>query len=691
MDLLDTQSATASNDSVAGTHVPAPSPRRNTQSPVTHQLQQTLRNSASEQVRMYDYSSPSHSQDNQNNGDGASAFSAFGACNNPTIVETVQEGNSVDSDGYPIGEGHVENPSDDAQVNLKPRQSEVSVKPRTVCDSGLRSLAIDTAENLVIDTNNPGRADFVISVGALGNASGTPLDGSQHTSFGENDAEERRIVDSAAKLAASRTKSSVGMKVYSGSESSTSYNTPPSFDPCDPEVLGTLLSAPPKPVARSPTSIQFNEQTEVTEFTRSGTTSTTTGNLGGAGATSPSTSLPGSNALRQHANAGGNANPDGNPDDSPSSGDSNGNNGDGNQGGTSAGNDPQDSGPNDDDLNKVLLEYVTDGGPLQHWNIQGTIRLAELVRFSGVRDPQTYQWVLQSKRHLMRPEIIDRVTDKMHFLYQHNDGNRVQMIIDGMPLFVLTVPGTKMTPKNVTMLEDHVASTQQMCRTLGHHLLFANALRPEKLPLRAPLLFYAERMMTHPHVIPGSFDYVKKVDESNAVVIPHGVDTHGAQIVDPPVMQAPTFPTLGGTPNAGAGGVPSTGATPDLVQGTLAAMQVMTQVHLQADQRNASMSQQQARLQAATMQSNSQQLENLTNHLGNLGCEVGRAIATHPTNHSHTLQATLSHPNTVAGQSTDPRVLGSLARAVPVSVSLPTFDCGPCVQAFQPQPNDKNT
>jgi len=101
--------------------------------------------------------------------------------------------------------------------------------------------------------------------------------------------------------------------------------------------------------------------------------------------------------------------------------------------------------------------------------------------------------VLQSKRHLIRPEIIDRVTDKVHFLYQHNDGNRVRAIINhGMPLFVLTAPRTKMLPKNVTMLEDHVASTQQMCRILGRHLSFANVLPPDQLPLRVPLLFYGE-------------------------------------------------------------------------------------------------------------------------------------------------------------------------------------------------------
>jgi len=116
----------------------------------------------------------------------------------------------------------------------------------------------------------------------------------------------------------------------------------------------------------------------------------------------------------------------------------------------------------------------------------------------------------------------------------------------------------------------------------------------------------------------------------------------------------------------------------------------MTQVHVQSDQRNACMSQQQARLQAANLQSNAQQLEHLTNHLGNLGHKVGRAISTHPAHHSHALQAALSPSNTVAGQSTDPQVLGSLTRPIPVSVSLATFDYGPHVQACQPQPNDKN-
>jgi len=124
MDLLDTQNTTASSDSVVGTHIPAPSPRRSTQSPATHQLQQTLRNNANEQVRRYNSSSPARSSDG---GDEASAFSVFGANDPPTIVETAQDGNSDDGDGWPEGEGLAGNlAEDDAQVNLIPRSLRVT-------------------------------------------------------------------------------------------------------------------------------------------------------------------------------------------------------------------------------------------------------------------------------------------------------------------------------------------------------------------------------------------------------------------------------------------------------------------------------------------------------------------------------------------------------------------------------------
>jgi len=141
-----------------------------------------------------------------------------------------------------------------------------------------------TTGNLVIDTNDPGREDFVISVGALGNASGAPLDGSQNMSFGEDLAspEERRIVDSATKAAAYATyrstrpgwrKGAHGVKVDDGSESSV--GTPPNFDPSDPKVLRDLLSRPPEPINHSPTwTIKFNEQTVVTEHAQGGAAST---------------------------------------------------------------------------------------------------------------------------------------------------------------------------------------------------------------------------------------------------------------------------------------------------------------------------------------------------------------------------------------------------------------------------------
>jgi len=224
-------------------------------------------------------------------------------------------------------------------------------------------------------------------------------------------------------------------------------------------------------------------------------------------------------------------------------------------------------------------------------------------------------------RHLIRPGIVDRVTDKMHYAYRHNGRNRVRAIINGMSIFVLKVPNVQMTPGNVTMLEDYVASSQEVCRILSQHLAHANALPPDQLPLRVPLLLYAKQMQTHPYVVMGLFDYVKKVDDANVVVIPYGHDANGVQIVDPAVMQSPVI-----LPGSTAAPAPS-GAAQDpntaLVRGVLAATQAMTQVHIQSDLRNASMTQQQARLQAATMRSNNQQLEHLTNHLDNLGSWKG--------------------------------------------------------------------
>jgi len=100
-------------------------------------------------------------------------------------------------------------------------------------------------------------------------------------------------------------------------------------------------------------------------------------------------------------------------------------------------------------------------------------------------------------------------------------------------------------------------------------------------------------------------------------------------------MPAPAT-TPGSAPGAGTGSGSDSSAA--LLRGVLGAMQCVTQVHVQSDRRNASMSQQQAKLQAATLQSQAHQMvENLTRNFGNLGYEVGRAIANHPTQHSHAL------------------------------------------------------
>jgi len=370
MNLLDAQGVTASDASVVGTHIPAPSPRRSTHSPVTHQLQQSLRNSASEQVHMYSSLSDS--------GDGASAVSNWEANNNPTIVETVPEGDSDNDGQWPEGDGLAGDLADDTQVDLSTRQSRAPTETGERYDSGL--------QDLVIDTNDPGRADFVISVGALGNASGTPLDGSQNMSFGERAVDEKRTVDG--------NNDNEGMLVCSGSESSTSYNTPSGFDLSDPEVIADLMTRPPMADPCSPiaSTIRFNEQVMVTKYTSHGSPSggvatTLTGNLGG-GATSPSSSLPGSDALRQYANTGGSPGSNGSPNsnDSRNSDDSNGNNS--NQGGTSNGNDPQGPGPGGNDLNKLVFTYSTTGGPLQHWGIEGTVRVAEVVQITGASVPQ---------------------------------------------------------------------------------------------------------------------------------------------------------------------------------------------------------------------------------------------------------------------------------------------------------------
>jgi len=262
---------------------------------------------------------------------------------------------------------------------------------------------------------------------------------------------------------------------------------------------------------------------------------------------------------------------------------------------------------------------------------------------------------------------------------------------------VLTAPNMPITLDNLTGLEDDVRLSQLLRNAIVGHRMHAETLPPHPLPWEVPVVLHAGRMRTHPYAITGSFGHVKKMYGTNTIVIPHGRDINGVPITDPVVVQPPVPPPIPAVPTGGAppaaGLVARNGPDPNaaLIQGVLTAIQAMTQMNLEQNESNASMTQQQSALQAALMRANQLQLWHLTNHLDNLGHEVGRAIASHPTRHNHAIQATLSQPNVAPGQSNDSRTLGSLTRTVPVGLSVPSFNYGPYVQAFQPQPNDKHT
>jgi len=263
------------------------------------------------------------------------------------------------------------------------------------------------------------------------------------------------------------------------------------------------------------------------------------------------------------------------------------------------------------------------GGPLQNWGIEGTIQVTEVVRFTpDANSPVPNQLALNSVRRLGRPDIVDRVTDHVYFNNQHNDRTRVQAIINGMDVFVLTAPNAPSISDNLTMLEDDVRSSEELCNILVGHLLCVETLPPSRLPWEVPIVLYARPMQTHPYAITGSFGHVKKVDDTNTTEIPYGRDNGGAPITDPVVIQPPVLPPIpaappqapppvsGGAPPAAG---PVVGNVPDpnaaLIQGALTAAQAMTQMNFESNLRNASMTQQQAALQAASMRANQLQLQ----------------------------------------------------------------------------------
>jgi len=237
------------------------------------------------------------------------------------------------------------------------------------------------------------------------------------------------------------------------------------------------------------------------------------------------------------------------------------------------------------------------------------------------------------------------------------------------------------TGQNLALLHDNMQTTQDVCARLAECMNFALDLPDDELPLEVPLVFYGQRMRQHPHGMRGSFNHLQKVGDNGTVVIQHGRQSDGTQIVDP--TPVPVFPPIAPpaqpgqpAPPAQPGQPVAPGVAPKfnptaMLNSVVAAAQAMAQMNVHADARSAAMARQQMDLQAATLKTNAQQLGQLTHAMGNLGHDVGKAIASQP---PPTIQATLSHPNAVPGQSIDPHQMRLLTRPHPVSLSLPRFN-----------------
>jgi len=242
------------------------------------------------------------------------------------------------------------------------------------------------------------------------------------------------------------------------------------------------------------------------------------------------------------------------------------------------------------------------------------------------------------------------------------------------------------TMANLALLRDDTQTTQDVCVRLLGYVNFPRNLPDDELPLEVPLMFYSQCIRQHPYGMRGSFEYLQKVADNGAVAIPYGRDSDGMQIVEPTAVPVPVFPPIvppaqPGPPTPPAPGIapPGPGVAPQpnpiaMLNSVVATAQAMAQMKVQADARSAAMACEQMDLQAATLKANAQQLRQLTFAMGNLGHDVGKAIASHP---PPTIQATLSHPNAVPGQSVDPHEMGSLTRPHPVSLSLLAFNYGP--------------
>jgi len=173
----------------------------------------------------------------------------------------------------------------------------------------------------------------------------------------------------------------------------------------------------------------------------------------------------------------------------------------------------------------------------------------------------------------------------------------VRLIVNGMDIFMLQGPGQTKARANLSMLQDDVQSTNEVCGRLATYIRFALTLPDDQLPLELPLLIYGQRMHQHPHGMRGLIEYLQKDDDGGVVVMPYGREPDGTPIVEPPVRPVPIFPPLAPPPLAPPtqpgqpdvpGGAPQ--ADPNvLINSVMAALRAMTELNLQDDARSAAM------------------------------------------------------------------------------------------------------
>ena len=610
--------------------VMTPSLPRTTQSPETHQLQQSIRQNAQEQIQA------------------------------AQTLTTLSRDNVNDAE-------------DDRRVrfNLGDRLEDAANQDEDARNAQPGSIY----QGLRIETANAESAveGVPIIVGPLGNTSGTPLDGTNNLSFGEYDVDDLQI---------------------EGDE--------PGDDPNDPDVMGLLTRPVPTSYRSAPTIAAPSPASSVSSGSFSLTSLTSTQHLDPVDEqdsnvmqhpTADST-VPIATSLSTTTNIDGAAAGTANVSGSNSGGATN----TGNNAGTSDSNNdgpsavhPNEAGrivpffpdPGADHMALVEFGFYVAGGAMTSWGIEGRIQAHHLVRI-GRRTSRGF--VVDSLQVVFRAALIDIITHFVHGQYSHQRRPRIRQVLEGLNIFMLNGP-TLRTDRgaNFTMLENCPESTAEVCAIVAKFITHAMTGPDVQHPVMIPVAIAGTRVRRHANGIMGSFEYIQCFTRDRTISVPYGVDSNGHPITDPPPVPPIALPVLPTTPATGAsttGGLDPT----VLMNSMILAMQAMAQAGARADERNAQMSQQQMDLQASVLRANAKQLHDLGGCMSNIGSEVGRAIASNPIRSNVTL-----NQGGIAGQSTDPNDMGSLTRRHPIGLSVATFDYGPYVQAYQPQPNDKNT